>query len=48
MAWCGNPAEFAAPFGAHLADMLPRRRLEIGFGVFLVIVSIRFILSLTA
>ena len=41
-------SSFAAPFGARLAHMLPRRRLEIGFGVFLVIVSIRFMFSLIA
>jgi len=41
-------SSFVAPFGARLAHRLPRRRLEIGFGVFLVIVSIRFLLSLTA
>jgi uncharacterized protein len=41
-------SSFAAPFGARLAHKLPRRRLEIAFGVFLVIVSIRFILSLAA
>jgi uncharacterized protein len=41
-------SSFVAPFGARLAHTLPKRRLEIAFGVFLVIVSIRFILSLTA
>ena len=41
-------SSFVAPFGARLAHRLPRRRLEIGFGMFLVIVSIRFLLSLTA
>jgi len=32
-----------APFGARLAHSMPKRRLEIAFGVFLVIVSARFI-----
>jgi uncharacterized membrane protein YfcA len=41
-------SSFVAPFGARLAHRLPKRRLEIAFGVFLLIVSIRFILSLTA
>jgi uncharacterized protein len=41
-------SSFAAPFGARLAHMLPRRRLEIGFGVFLLVVSARFLFSLTA
>ena len=40
-------SSFAAPFGARLAHRLPRRRLEIGFGMFLLIVSARFIVSLT-
>ena len=41
-------SSFVAPFGARLAHTLPKRRLEIAFGVFLLIASIRFILSLTA
>ena len=40
-------SSFVAPFGARLAHMLPRRRLEIAFGVFLLVVSARFVLSLT-
>ena len=39
-------ASLTAPFGARLAHRLPKRRLEIAFGVFLVVVSLRFILSL--
>jgi uncharacterized membrane protein YfcA len=39
-------ASFAAPYGARLAHALPRRRLEIGFGVFLLIISMRFLGSL--
>jgi len=41
-------SSFVAPFGARLAHKLPKRGLEISLGVFLLIVSIRFILSLTA
>jgi uncharacterized membrane protein YfcA len=39
-------ASLTAPYGARLAHALPKRRLEIGFGVFLVVVSLRFLLSL--
>jgi uncharacterized membrane protein YfcA len=35
-----------APYGARLAHALPKRRLEIAFGVFLLTVSFRFLLSL--
>lgn len=34
-----------APFGARLAHSMPKRRLEVAFGVFLLIVSARFIWS---
>jgi uncharacterized protein len=37
-----------APLGARLAHALTRRRLEIGFGLFLLIASARFIVSLLA
>ncbi|HKY87989.1 MAG TPA: sulfite exporter TauE/SafE family protein [Pseudorhodoplanes sp.] len=36
---------FAAPFGARLAHALPKRQLEIAFGVFLWLVALRFIVS---
>jgi len=39
-------SSYVAPFGARLAHALPRRRLEIGFGLFLLIASIRFAASL--
>jgi uncharacterized membrane protein YfcA len=39
-------ASFIAPYGARLAHWLPRRGLEIAFGCFLALVSIRFIISL--
>jgi uncharacterized protein len=35
-----------APLGARLAHALPRRRLEIGFGLFLIAASLRFVVSL--
>jgi uncharacterized membrane protein YfcA len=37
-----------APFGARLAHAMPKRRLEIAFGLFLVLVSARFLWSLFA
>jgi uncharacterized membrane protein YfcA len=39
-------SSFAAPYGARLAHALPKRRLEIAFGVFLLTVSLRFVISL--
>ena len=39
-------ASYVAPYGAHLAHRLPRRKLEIAFGVFLLAVSLRFLVSL--
>jgi uncharacterized membrane protein YfcA len=35
-----------APYGARLAHALPRRRLEIGFAIFLLVVCVRFVASL--
>ena len=37
-----------APTGARLAHALPRRCLEIAFGIFLLLVSLRFLASLIA
>ena len=37
-----------APFGARLAHALPRRWLEIGFGIFLLLAAARFVASLLA
>lgn len=37
---------FIAPYGARLAHHLPSRSLEIGFGIFLMLVSARFAASL--
>jgi uncharacterized protein len=39
-------ATSVAPFGARLAHALPKRKLEIAFGVFLMAVSLRFLASL--
>lgn len=35
-----------APYGARLAHSTPKRRLEIAFGIFLIITAIRFLLSM--
>src|SRR5262245_33061041 len=39
-------ASFTAPYGARLAHALPKRRLETAFGLFLLVVSLRFFVSL--
>jgi uncharacterized protein len=39
-------SSFTAGYGARLAHALPKRRLEIAFGIFLLLVAIRFIVSL--
>lgn len=39
-------AAYVAPFGARLAHRLPKRKLEIAFGVFLLAVAVRFLISL--
>ena len=39
-------ASFVAIFGVRLAHALPKRQLEVAFGLFLLLVSIRFIASL--
>lgn len=39
-------SSFTASYGAQLAHWLPKRKLEIGFGVFLILVSLRFVASL--
>jgi uncharacterized membrane protein YfcA len=39
-------SSFTAPYGARLAHALPKRWLEIGFGMFLLIVSARFVLGI--
>jgi uncharacterized protein len=41
-------SSYIAPLGARLAHALPKRQLEIGFGLFLIAASVRFILSLAA
>jgi uncharacterized membrane protein YfcA len=37
---------FTAPYGARLAHALPGRRLEVAFGIFLLLVAARFLASL--
>jgi uncharacterized membrane protein YfcA len=39
-------SSWVAPFGARVAHRLPKRRLEIGFGVFLLLVASYFLESL--
>jgi len=39
-------ASFMAPYGARLAHRLSRRRLEVAFGCFLLLVSLRFLFTL--
>ena len=39
-------SSFTAPHGARLAHRLSKRQLEIGFGLFLLLVSARFVASL--
>jgi uncharacterized protein len=39
-------SSFTAPYGARLAHRLSRRKLEIAFGIFLLFVSLRFLISL--
>jgi uncharacterized membrane protein YfcA len=39
-------SSYTTEYGVRLAHWLPRRRLEIGFGIFLMLVSLRFIATL--
>ena len=39
-------SSYTASYGVRLAHWLPRRKLEIGFGIFLLVISARFIVSL--
>jgi uncharacterized membrane protein YfcA len=39
-------SSFTAPYGARLAHAMPKRRLEIALGIFLLVVSVRFVVSL--
>jgi uncharacterized membrane protein YfcA len=39
-------SSYVAPLGARLAHALPRRRLEIAFGLFLLAAALRFVISL--
>jgi uncharacterized membrane protein YfcA len=46
VAFMAPVSSFVAIFGVKVAHALPRRQLEIAFGIFLLLVSIRFIASL--
>jgi uncharacterized membrane protein YfcA len=39
-------SSLTAPYGARLAHAMPRRWLEIALGIFLLTVSVRFLVSL--
>jgi uncharacterized membrane protein YfcA len=39
-------SSFTASYGVRLAHWMPRRKLEIAFGIFLMLVALRFIVSL--
>lgn len=39
-------SSFMATYGARLAHSLPKRRLEIAFGIFLLVIALRFVVSL--
>jgi uncharacterized membrane protein YfcA len=39
-------SSWVAPMGARLAHALPKRQLEIGFGIFLIVAAARFLVSL--
>jgi uncharacterized membrane protein YfcA len=41
-------SSWVAPLGARLAHALSRRRLEIGFGLFMLLAATRFLVSLIA
>jgi uncharacterized protein len=41
-------SSYVAPIGARMAHALPRRRLEIAFGLFLLAASVRFMISLSS
>jgi uncharacterized protein len=41
-------SSYVAPFGARLAHALTKRRMEVGFGLFLLVASARFLISLVA
>jgi uncharacterized membrane protein YfcA len=39
-------SSYTASYGVRLAHWLPKRQLEIAFGIFLMLVSLRFVISL--
>jgi uncharacterized membrane protein YfcA len=46
VAFMAPVSSFTASYGVRLAHWLPRRKLEIGFAIFLMFASLRFIISL--
>jgi len=44
--WSRPLSSLTAPYGARLAHKLSRRSLEIAFAIFLLLVSLRFFVSL--
>jgi uncharacterized membrane protein YfcA len=41
-------SSYTTSYGVRLAHWLPRRKLEIAFGIFLILVALRFIVSLVS
>jgi uncharacterized membrane protein YfcA len=39
-------SSFVAPYGARLAHKMPKRQLEIAFGIFLLLIAVRFLVTL--
>jgi len=39
-------SSYTAHYGVALAHWLPRRKLEMAFGIFLILVALRFVASL--
>jgi uncharacterized membrane protein YfcA len=39
-------SSFVAPYGARLAHRMPKRQLEIAFGIFLLLIALRFVATL--
>jgi len=46
LALMGPAASFFAPYGARIAHRMSRRNLEIAFGLFLLVIGLRFVVSL--
>lgn len=39
-------SSFVAPYGARLAHRMPKRQLEVAFGIFLLVIAVRFLVTL--